>query len=232
MLSPECREYNVVLIGSGDTESGKGGSTIGEILRFSALGLIAVHVDVVICNNSERLVPGFYKKIKDHNNEFEAEVEVRKVNRTDYPPADDEEVEEGAQTLAEAKACADIFDDAEADVYALGGYMKKIVGQLLKKPGINTHPGPLENPDGLPGVDTKGLHGIEVEEAVLDRGYPYSAHTAHEVVAEYDAGSILAWRPVLVRPGDTAQILFNRVQDVEKACYPRDIENYAFQKDF
>ncbi len=220
------REHSVVLLGSGDVDSGEGGSTIKEILRCSALGLIAVKVDVVICNNSRRKVPGFYKKIDEHNQEFGEQVEVRTINRVGYPAVDTEEVEAGAQTLAEAQACADIIHEAGAGLFVQAGFMKKTVGALLEIDGLNTHPGPLENPQGIPGVDTKGLHGIDVQDAVLKRGYPYSAHTVHTVVRDYDSGQIVVWRPVLVRPDDTAKILFDRVQDVEKACLPFDIHNY------
>lgn len=218
--------HNVVLLGSGDTETGQGGSTIKEILRQSALGLIAVHVDVVICNNSRRRVPGFYEKVEQHNAEFGASVEVRTVNSFLYPATDDEAIKNGAQTLAEAQACADFMDETGAELFVQAGFMKRTVGALLDRDGLNFHPGPLENPRGIPGVDTKGLHGIEVQEEVLRRDYPYSAVTIHKVTADYDAGSIVDWVPVTVRPGDTAGLLFGRVQDVEKAFAPSVIHQY------
>jgi folate-dependent phosphoribosylglycinamide formyltransferase PurN len=223
----ETYEKSMILLGSGDKETGSGGSTIKELLDASALGLLGVGCRAVVCNNSPRIVPGFYEKVEEHNKKFGADVKVITVNSVRYPAADGEKVKDGAQTLAEAQACVDIMDEYGADFFGQAGFMKQTVGALMKKIGINTHPGPLENPDGVPGVDTKGLHGIEVQEAVLERGYPYSAHTTHGVTADYDSGEIFAWRPVFVRPGDTPDVLFERVQIVEKACLPFDIKSFA-----
>ena len=46
-------------------------------------------------------------------------------------------------------------------------------------------------------------------------------------IINYDSGDIVAWRPALVKLGDTPDTLFDRVQVVEKANLPFDIDNYA-----
>jgi folate-dependent phosphoribosylglycinamide formyltransferase PurN len=224
-------ENRVVLMGSGDVETGQGGSTIKEILRCSALGLIDVRIDAVVCNNSPNKVPGFYQNIEDHNREFGTHVKVHTINASRYPAAAGEVVAKGAQTLAEAQACVDLMDEACAKAYVQAGFMKKTVGALLEKIGLNGHPGPIENDQGfgLPGIDTKGLFGIHVQEKVIEEEYPYSGITIHEVTEDYDSGKIVAWYPVLVKPDDTPETLFVKVQIVEKSVTPGVIESYVHQ---
>lgn len=212
--------FRVAILASGDRETGGGGSTMEAFVRNCALGLIAVEVGLVICNNSRQSVPGLYKRVEKLNKEFGLDLEVAKINGLTHPAAEGEELEPGAQSLAEAAACAEAIAKSGADLFLLAGFMKR-VGDLGLK-GLNTHPGPLPL--------TKGKHGEDVQQKVLDEGFPYSAHTVHEVDAEYDSGDIVAWRPVLVQPGDTAEPLFDRVQAVEKACLPGDVERYLLQQ--
>lgn len=189
-------------------------------VRNCALGLIAVEVGLVICNNSQRAVPDFYQRLENLRKEFGLDIREETINSISHPAGENEKVEPGLQTIAEAKACAEIIEDSGADLFLLAGYMKKV--RELGLTGLNTHPSVLPL--------TKGLTGLKAQDKVLKEKFPYSAHTVHEVDAEYDSGDIMAWRPVLVQPGDTAESLFDRVQAVEKACLPGDVEHYLFQQ--
>lgn len=219
--------YKAIILASGSIETGEGGKTARALLRSSAMGLIAVRFEMVICNNPSGKVPGLYQEIEEHNQEFGDSVEVRKINSVGYPLADDEKFKKGAQTLAEAQACADIMEETGASLYVLAGYMKRTTGALLKHKGLNTHPGPLQFPNATPGVDTVGMTGLECQEEVLKNGWAYSAHCVHEVDSEYDTGKIVAWRKVFVQPGDTPETLYKRVREKEQDRLPRDVEDYV-----
>jgi len=231
----ERYEHRAILLGSGDPESGGGGSTVATLLQASAVGILPVEFVGIVCNNSEQKVPGFYEKIEDHNEQYGADIPIYTINGARYQATDGEIVEKGEQHAAEAQACIDVMDNHGADFYVAAGWMKKISGALLDRNGLNTHPGPLYPEGGMPegllpgieGVDTKGLHGVHVQEVVLENGFPYSAHTSHEVIEEYDSGRIIGWRPVLVKPNDTPDTLFERVQIAEKAGLIEDILKFA-----
>lgn len=215
----ELHNFRVVILASGDRDTGEGGSTMEAVVRAGALGLIAVEVGLVICNNSERLVPQVYERVRNLNNEFGLDIEIRKINGATHPAKEDEEVVPGVQTAAEAEACAEALEESRAHLFLLAGYMKK-VGNLCRD-GLNSHSGPLPL--------TEGKHGIEIQELVLEKKHPFSAHTVHEVDSSYDTGTVINWRPVFVRPDDTAKTLQDRVKEVEQACLPGDVESYLLR---
>jgi phosphoribosylglycinamide formyltransferase 1 len=122
--------------------------------------------------------------------------------------------EKGEQTLEESDAITKLCEGF--DLVALLGYMKKVRGSLLDLAVVNTHPGPLP--------ETAGLHGIHIQERVLELGLTHSAQTLHYVVGEYDSGKIIAAHPVPVVPGESAESLFDAVQVTEKAHLPVDLD--------
>jgi phosphoribosylglycinamide formyltransferase-1 len=83
---------------------------------------------------------------------------------------------------------------------------------------VNTHPGLLP--------DTKGMHGLLIQQYVLDHNLPNGGQTLHLTGASYDDGPIIAEHKVPVEPGDDAETLFARVQAVEKKYLPVDIEDF------
>jgi phosphoribosylglycinamide formyltransferase-1 len=80
---------------------------------------------------------------------------------------------------------------------------------------INIHP------SLLPRFGGKGMYGMRVHEAVLAAGETRSGCTVHQVTGDFDSGPILAQAEVPVLPGDTAAALAARVQEAERALYPR-----------
>jgi phosphoribosylglycinamide formyltransferase-1 len=104
------------------------------------------------------------------------------------------------------------------DVVVLAGFMRKLGPRVLAAfPGrvLNIHPGPL------PRFGGPGMYGRRVHEAVLAAGMPASAATVHLVDGEYDRGPVLAVRAVAVEPGDTAEVLAERVLRAEHDLYWR-----------
>ena len=82
----------------------------------------------------------------------------------------------------------------------------------------NTHPGPTPH--------TNDTYGIHTSQKVLDLGLPQSQHTFHLIAEQVDEGPVLARHNVQVLPGDTAQSLFDRVQQVEKQMLPLAIGDF------
>ena len=83
---------------------------------------------------------------------------------------------------------------------------------------INVHPALLPKYGG------KGMYGHHVHDAVLTAGEEESGVTFHIMDAGVDTGPILLQKKCAVIPGDTAEILQGRVQELEKEWYPKLIQ--------
>lgn len=112
----------------------------------------------------------------------------------------------------------------KVDVVALAGYMKKLGPKTLahfRGRILNIHPALLPKHGG------KGMYGIRVHEAVIAAGETESGVTVHLVTEEYDKGPILARVTVPVMPGDTPEILAERVLVQEHILYPATLQRIA-----
>ncbi len=145
------------------------------------------------------------------------------------------------QTLDEAKATCEALKANNIDHLTLMGCLRMIGQQVIDEYGwkpeyakqdpkhkgmylthmTNTHPGILPAT-----TDTFGMH---TQELVIKLGLKETAHTFHALAAGIDEGPIIAENRVRVLPGDTPEKLFARVQRIEKAHLPLDID--AFLKD-
>ncbi|MEI6105515.1 MAG: phosphoribosylglycinamide formyltransferase [Opitutae bacterium] len=101
---------------------------------------------------------------------------------------------------------------AKPDLVVLAGFMRVL------KPGflhafagkiINLHPSLLPKFPGLDGIGQ-----------ALRSGEPQTGCTVHGVTAEVDGGPILAQATVPIEPGDTVELLANRVHAAEHALLP------------
>lgn len=108
------------------------------------------------------------------------------------------------------------------DLVVLAGWLS-----LLSIPGpylgrvMNIHPALLPKYGG------KGMYGHHVHEAVVKAGDAESGCTVHFVNNEYDAGPMILQRRCPVLPGDTADMLADRVFAEELVAYPEAIRGYA-----
>lgn len=122
----------------------------------------------------------------------------------------------------EGQALLEALQKHAVDLVVLAGYMKKLdprVVEAFRNRAINIHPGPL------PRFGGQGMFGHHVHQAVLDTGVSETGPTVHRVTAEYDEGETLAFRPVPVLSGDSADTLAARVLAAEHDLYWRVIEN-------
>lgn len=74
---------------------------------------------------------------------------------------------------------------------------------------VNTHPALLPA--------FRGWHAVE---AALEAGVPETGCTVHLATATLDDGPILAQEAVAVLPGDTVELLHERIKQVERRLYP------------
>ena len=114
-----------------------------------------------------------------------------------------------------------ILEKHQPDLIVLGGYMRiigeKMVGKYRNKI-INIHPSLLPK---HPGMD------LSVHQEVLDDGDTETGMTIHYIDEGVDTGEIVLQKTCPVISGDTAEILKNRVQVLEKEWYPKVIQMFA-----
>lgn len=90
--------------------------------------------------------------------------------------------------------------------------------QTWKNRIINVHPALLPKHGG------KGMYGHHVHESVLASGDQESGVTIHLMDEGVDTGRILLQKTCPVLPGDTADALQKRVQELEKEWYPKVLQ--------
>ena len=102
--------------------------------------------------------------------------------------------------------------EADVQLVVLAGFMRILKGEFLRAfPGrvINIHPSLLPS-----------FPGLEAWKQALDYGVKVTGCTVHFVDQGVDTGPIIAQRPVLVEPDDTAETLHARIQLAEREVYP------------
>ncbi|MDR2214269.1 MAG: phosphoribosylglycinamide formyltransferase [Nevskiaceae bacterium] len=114
---------------------------------------------------------------------------------------------------------ARVIDEAEPDLVVLAGFMR-----ILSPPFVRRYEGRLLNihPSLLPAY--KGLH---THQRVLDAGEREHGASVHFVTAELDGGPVVMQGRVPVLPGDDAQALAARVNEMEWKLYPSVIGRIA-----
>ena len=113
-------------------------------------------------------------------------------------------------------ALMQIIDSHEPALVLLAGFMR------ILTPGFVSHyEGRLINihPSLLP-----AFTGLHTHQRAIDAGCKFAGATVHRVTAELDVGPILEQAVVPVLPGDSAQLLAERVLLQEHAIYPHAVE--------
>jgi phosphoribosylglycinamide formyltransferase 1 len=114
------------------------------------------------------------------------------------------------------EAMADWMAEHGTELVVCAGYMHLLTPAFLARfPTLNVHPSLL--PD-FPGTRA-------VEEA-LAAGVPETGVTVHFVDEGIDTGPIVLQEKVAVEPGDTAETLHARLQNVEHRLLPRAVGLY------
>ncbi len=116
------------------------------------------------------------------------------------------------------------LEQHQADLVVLAGYLRMLTPLLINKYVgrlMNTHPALL------PSFGGKGMHGLNVHQAVLDYGCKVSGCTIHFVTPDVDGGPIIAQKSVPVLEADTAETLQERILKEEHRLLPRAIQLFA-----
>jgi len=126
----------------------------------------------------------------------------------------------GAEQFSEA-----IFGPCRAanvKYVVMGGFLKHVlIPPDFENRVLNIHPALL------PAFGGKGMYGLRVHEAVLKAGAKTSGCTVHFVDNVYDHGPVILQREVAVRPGDTPEVLQQRVFAAECEAYPEALRQLA-----
>ena len=102
----------------------------------------------------------------------------------------------------------DVLKKHGAEFLFLAGYLQKISPAIISHlPIYNIHPA-----IDLHKFGGKGMYGIHVHNAVIEAGEESTGATIHRVNENYDEGAIIMQTPPIpVEPGDTPQVLQQRV---------------------
>ncbi|HEX8804073.1 MAG TPA: phosphoribosylglycinamide formyltransferase [Acidimicrobiales bacterium] len=102
-------------------------------------------------------------------------------------------------------------------VVVMAGFGTIVPGIADAYPGrvLNTHPALLPA--------FKGWHAVR---AALEAGVEVTGVTIHVATSEVDNGPILAQQEVPVLPGDTEEVLHERIKRVERRLYPQTIRRF------
>lgn len=109
----------------------------------------------------------------------------------------------------------------DVDVIAAIGWMYILTPEFIRKWRgriLNVHPALLPKYGG------KGMFGRRVHEAVVQAGEEESGMTLHIMDEGVDTGTILHQARCPVLPGDTPDTLKERVQTLERAEYPKVLQ--------
>lgn len=98
----------------------------------------------------------------------------------------------------------------DIDLIILAGFLSILSGDFTAKYRdriLNVHP------SLIPSFCGKGMYGLKVHEAALEKGVKVTGATVHFVNRVPDGGKILLQKAVEVQPGDTPEILQRRVME-------------------
>ena len=113
------------------------------------------------------------------------------------------------------------LDQHNIDFIVLAGFLWLVPDNLIKEYPekiINIHPALLPKYGG------KGMYGSKVHEAAIANGEKESGITIHYVNERYDEGNIIFQATCPIVDGDTADMLSEKVHELEYAHFPRVIE--------
>lgn len=120
-----------------------------------------------------------------------------------------------------------LLDFYKADLILLAGFMKKIPSNIIsnyKNKIMNIHP------SLLPKYGGKGFYGSNVHKAVLDAKEIKTGVTIHFVNEQYDKGTVICQKEVIVLEGDTIESLSKRVLCEEHKLYYEVVRDYCNNK--
>ncbi|MGL5617096.1 MAG: phosphoribosylglycinamide formyltransferase [Sarcina sp.] len=114
--------------------------------------------------------------------------------------------------------------DNRVDMIVLAGYLSILDGNIINKFKdriINIHP------SLIPSFSGKGMYGIKVHRAAIEKGVKYSGCTVHLVNDAVDDGRIIDQRVVEVLEEDNAESLQKRILKEEHKILPKVLKEIS-----
>jgi phosphoribosylglycinamide formyltransferase-1 len=215
------------------------GTTFRATADAVGQGLVDFDIGLLL---TDRENAGVLQKVDEVNKQYGLAIKTQVINKKRYPG----NPQGRGQTRDEAEATIAALNAHRIDHLCLMGCLRIIAEQVIEafgwKPAYaeddpehkgmylarmtNTHPGILPA--------TADTFGISTQQRVLELGLEETAQSFHVVAAGVDKGPIIAENrtrayPPSVYPAhiaDTPDKLFARVQRIEKAHLPLDIDSF------
>lgn len=124
-------------------------------------------------------------------------------------------------------SCIEALKAHQIDFIVLAGFLWKVPDAL-----VNAYLGKIVNihPALLPKYGGKGMYGMRVHEAVISAGETESGITIHHVNEHYDEGNIIFQAKCSLEPGDTPEMLAQKVHALEHRYFPKVIADLVESK--
>ena len=179
-----------------------GGTNLEALLKAQEAGQMPHGEIVAVISN----VPGVYALERAANHGVPGCTVVRKGT---------------TQEAFEAELSA-VLESCGAELIVLAGFLSILSADFVSRwPEriVNVHP------SLIPSFCGKGMYGLKVHEAALEKGVKVTGATVHLVNEIPDGGRILLQKAVDILPGDTAETLQRRVMEqAEWILLPRAAE--------
>lgn len=118
-----------------------------------------------------------------------------------------------------------LLKDMNPDLIVLAGFLwifPQNILEMFKDRVINIHPALLPKYGG------KGMYGMKVHEAVVEKKDLETGISIHYVNENYDEGKLIFQATCPVEPTDTAEDIANKIHALEYRHFPEVIENLLF----
>lgn len=121
-----------------------------------------------------------------------------------------------------------LLKDMKPDLIVLAGFLWIFPDNILKdfhNKVINLHPALLPKYGG------KGMYGMNVHRAVVEKKEAETGISIHYVNEKYDEGEIIFQATTPVEPNDSAEDIAEKIHQLEYEHFPKVIENLLFPQE-
>ena len=132
------------------------------------------------------------------------------------------------EALYESNEVLDLLKDMKPDLIILAGFLWIFPNRIIKKfPNkvINLHPALLPKYGG------KGMYGMNVHRAVVEKKELETGISIHHVNDKYDEGELIFQAKIPVDPLDSAEDLAEKIHQLEYEHFPKVIEQILFPQE-
>ncbi len=129
------------------------------------------------------------------------------------------------EALYESDDVLNLLKDMEPDLIVLAGFLWIFPSKIIQKfPNrvINIHPALLPKYGG------KGMYGMNVHKAVLEKKEIETGISIHFVNDKYDEGELIFQATTRVEPTDTIEDIAQKIHELEYEHFPRVIDKILF----